>query len=140
MKRKILLWTVFVSYLLVLLCITVFRSGFGSYSLFSGTIVWVPFVSLFEILQRDAAHFIYLFAGNLIWFVPFGLLLPPLTGCRAVTVLLAFLLSLVIETLQFVFGTGVSEVEDFILNTLGAAVGYSLYLGLRHLRANRKEG
>ena len=38
-----------------------------------------------------------------------------------------------IEVSQYVFGTGVSEVEDLILNTAGTAVGYLIYLGGRKL-------
>ena len=34
-----------------------------------------------------------------------------------------FLLSFLIETMQFVFGTGYSEPDDLILNTLGAWLG-----------------
>ena len=35
----------------------------------------------------------------------------------------AFALSVLIETLQYLLGSGVTEVEDVILNTLGAALG-----------------
>jgi glycopeptide antibiotics resistance protein len=122
------LWALFILYLLLLLRITVFRSSFGSYPLFShGQILWVPFVSLWKIYQNSVSYFLYLFLGNLIWFVPFGILYPLLTGKGARTIIYCFLLSLLIETLQYVFGTGVSEVEDLILNTLGGAIGYGIF-------------
>jgi glycopeptide antibiotics resistance protein len=122
------LWGFFILYLLLLLRITVFRSSFGSYPLFShGQILWVPFVSLWKIYQNSVSCFLYLFIGNLVWFVPFGFLLPALTKNRARTIFYCFLLSLLIESLQYVFGTGVSEVEDLILNTLGGAIGYGFY-------------
>jgi glycopeptide antibiotics resistance protein len=122
------LWVLFILYLLLLLRITVFRSSFGSYPLFShGQILWVPFVSLWKIYQNSVSYFLYLFLGNLIWFVPFGILYPLLTGKGARTIFYCFLLSLLIETLQYVFGTGVSEVEDLILNTLGGAIGYGIF-------------
>lgn len=138
-RKKLLLWALFILYLAILLRITVFRSRFGSFNLFSGTIVWIPFVELFgRTLQTSFFQFVYLFIGNLIWFVPFGLLLPLLTRRRSSTILLGFFLSLCIEILQFIFGTGVSEVEDLILNTLGTAIGYGLYLLLR--RVNGRKG
>lgn len=133
--KKFLLWALFILYLVALLKITVFRDDFGQYNLCSGTIVWVPFVELFgQILHTSFSRFVYLFIGNLIWFVPFGLLLPLLTRRRSSTLLLGFFLSLCIESLQFIFGTGVSEVEDLILNTSGTAIGYGLYLLLRRAK------
>ena len=39
-------------------------------------------------------------------------------------VLVGFILSLIIETAQFVLGSGISELDDLILNTLGALPGY----------------
>lgn len=130
MKRpaRVLLWALFLLYLAVLLRITVFRSDFGSHPLFAdGTVIWVPFVGLWEILQNSVSYFLYLFVGNLIWFVPFGLLVPLLTRrSPGQTVLLGFALSLLIEGMQFIFGTGFTEVEDLILNTLGTAIGCGL--------------
>lgn len=125
---KVLLWVLFLLYLAVLLRITVFRTDFGSHPLFAdGTVIWVPFVSLWDILQNSVPYFIYLFVGNLIWFVPFGLLIPLLTRrSSGQTILLGFALSLLIEGMQFIFGTGFTEVEDLILNTLGTAIGCCL--------------
>lgn len=138
MKRpiKLALWAVFALYLGVLLRITVFRGDFGTHPLFTdGEIIWIPFVGLYETLCSSIPYFLYLFVGNLIWFVPFGFLWPLLTGCKKWTILLVFLLSLVIETAQFVFGTGYSEVEDLILNTIGGGIGYGTYLLVEnHLR------
>lgn len=130
---KPLLWALLLVYLGVLLRITVFRSDFLAHPLFrDGQVLWVPFVSLYRILRNSIPYFIYLFVGNLIWFVPLGLLLPVLTGCGKKVIGWGFLLSLLIECCQFIFGTGVTEVEDLILNTAGAAMGYGLYrIGLR---------
>ena len=59
--------------------------------------------------------------------VPFGFGLPALTPLRRAVVPLCFLGSLLIEALQWAFGTGVPQVEDILLNTLGAALGYALF-------------
>ena len=71
--------------------------------------------------------FVFLFVGNVACFVPFGFGLPALTPLRRSVVPLCFLGSLLIEALQWAFGTGVPQVEDVILNTLGAALGYALF-------------
>ena len=128
-SRDKLLWAVFVLYILILLRITVFRSDFGTHPLFrDGQILWVPFVSLIRILKNSLSYFIYLFVGNLIWFVPFSFLFPVLVKRGKQVILYGLLLSLLIEICQFIFGTGVTEVEDLILNTAGTAIGYVVYI------------
>ena len=142
MKRstKGILWVVFLLYLGVLLKITVFRSSFGSYSLCShGQIELIPFVGLIQIFHNSVRVFLYLFVGNLIWFVPLGILLPLLAKVQRSTILWGFLLSLYIEVSQYIFGTGVSEVEDLILNTTGTAIGYGLFLLLRKVWFGHKK-
>lgn len=142
MKRstKGILWVVFLLYLGVLLKITVFRSSFGSYPLCShGQIELIPFVGLIQIFHNSVRVFLYLFVGNLIWFVPLGILLPLLTKVQRSTILWGFLLSLYIEVSQYIFGTGVSEVEDLILNTAGTAIGYGLFRLLRKVWRGRKK-
>ena len=62
-----------------------------------------------------------------------GVMLPVLTKARKATILWGLGLSLYIEVIQYVFGTGVSEVEDLILNTAGTGIGYLVYLGGRRL-------
>ena len=142
MKRstKGILWVVFLLYLGVLLKITVFRSSFGSYPLCShGQIELIPCVGLIQIFHNSVRVFLYLFVGNLIWFVPLGILLPLLTKVQRSTILWGFLLSLYIEVSQYIFGTGVSEVEDLILNTAGTVIGYGLFLLLRKVWRRRKK-
>lgn len=139
MKRKYWLWALFVLYLAVLLRITVFRSGFGSYALFShGRLsTYPPFVWLFRTLYTDPFAFAVEFVGNLVWFIPFGFLLPMLTKNRNMTILWTLALSVLIETAQFAFGVGCSDPTDLILNTAGGAMGYGLFLLLRKPSARR---
>lgn len=46
-------------------------------------------------------------------------------GCLWKAALWGFLLSLFVETGQFVLGSGISELDDLILNTVGAVLGYA---------------
>ena len=75
--------------------------------------------------QGKFFHFIYLFAGNILCFLPFGAYCYRLNGSNSVlkSVFYGFLLSAMIETLQFILGTGVSELDDLILNTFGVWIG-----------------
>jgi glycopeptide antibiotics resistance protein len=71
-------------------------------------------------------------AGNVIGFMPFGALWPLLQiGDRKAgfwkTALLGMELSLFIEIAQLVLRAGSCDVDDVILNTLGACMGYGLY-------------
>jgi glycopeptide antibiotics resistance protein len=73
--------------------------------------------------------FLINFVGNIVMFIPIGILLPLLwkkydRAWR--TVGIGFLLSLIIEILQLPQMRS-SDVDDLWLNTLGACIGYVLY-------------
>lgn len=124
---KIILWLLFAAYLAVLFRITVFRDGCFSNGLCSGTVEWVPFLYLLHLLQIGYwKYFVYLFVGNLIWFMPLGCFIRCKGGHFWQTVLAGFLLSVFIETLQFILGSGVTQTEDVILNTCGAMLAYGV--------------
>ena len=128
MKRKTIWWIAMVIYLIVILRITVFRSGFSLDNLFGGTFNLSLFAEYLRFAQNGSWRvFIYYFVGNIICFIPFGALLYRNNKTSKVGVLvLSVLLSATIEILQFVFGTGVTEIDDVILNTCGSMFGYYL--------------
>lgn len=69
-------------------------------------------------------------AGNIALFIPFGFLFPLLfrnMGSFGTVLLAAFFLSLFFEVFQFITKIGQFDVDDLILNTLGAIVGYILF-------------
>ena len=137
MQKRWWLHILFVCYLSVLLKITVFRSGFGTHGFCTdGPINLRLFEEYVPLIQtHDWDRFIYLFVGNIIWFVPLGMYIryrKPQTGIMR-AVIFGLLLSLCIEIMQYLFGTGVSELDDLFLNTLGAALG-----GL--IRVKKREG
>ena len=70
-------------------------------------------------------------AGNIAVFIPFGLLAPLVKSDRkrgaAFVTALGFLISMAVEVIQLVTGFGAFDVDDLILNTLGAVIGYILY-------------
>lgn len=125
--RKICQGAILLTYIAVLLRITVFRSGFSLMHLMqNGTINMTLFQDYIPLIQNGRWFlFLYLFVGNIIWFVPLGGMLLASGKVRRVrtAVLWGLALSLSIETMQFIFGTGVSELDDLVLNTLGAWAG-----------------
>lgn len=69
--------------------------------------------------------------GNIIMFIPIGVMLPLLWRKFSVgrTVLAGFLISLFIETVQLTLDRS-SDIDDLWLNTTGALIGYGIYKAL----------
>lgn len=94
---------------------------------------FIPFLSFYVlyttpyISYRVLVPFCVNLFGNLALFFPWGVLLPML-GKRFKSAKPFFLLTamviICVELMQLVFRVGTCDVEDFILNMLGAAIGY----------------
>lgn len=127
----------FALYLLILFRITVFRSGWCNNGFLEGEIDWIPFQQVFDyLLDGDWFSFVYLFFGNILWFVPFGLYLGYKGQGIWKVALWTFFLSFSIESLQFVFSSGFSEIEDLLLNTFGGVVGSLLHRAIIQVKTS----
>ncbi|APT19018.1 hypothetical protein FC62_GL000407 [Amylolactobacillus amylotrophicus DSM 20534] len=139
-RRKI--WSelavwLFVFYIMLLLALTVFRGTYFPWQLrfyFDRPLTQINFNFLSETLKltRGASllDFIYNLFGNIFWFVPFGFLFPQVFRWfnRAWrTILAGGLFSLLIESLQLVLYTGVSDLDDVFFNLIGTLIGYVLF-------------
>jgi len=124
-KKRAILTTLFVAYILIVLNLTIVRWGFR-YD--ERQLNLIPFVKLITTFKKAGiSEFLRLFLGNMGWFFPFGFLLPTIMEKekRGFTVIFSgFIFSLSIEIIQFFTRKGVAELDDVILNTLGTAVGY----------------
>lgn len=68
--------------------------------------------------------------GNIVGFIPFGMLLPLLFRRKPyflLTVIYGFLFSLALELAQWFMAVGSFDVDDLFLNTVGVIVGYLLF-------------
>lgn len=66
--------------------------------------------------------------GNVAVFVPFGIALPYLLKLRLMRFLVIFMSALVtLELLQLVLHRGSFDIDDVLLNTIGAMMGYMSY-------------
>lgn len=79
--------------------------------------------------------FIYNSFGNILCFLPFGILVPLVFNKKQTFVRVAgagILFSILIESLQFLLATGISDIDDVFFNTLGTLLGYGIFsLGCR---------
>ena len=124
---KKLLTAAAVIWFAVLLRLTVFRNGCFTHGLFSGRIELHAFSFYLRLVRAgNWKYFIYLFFGNVLWFAPAGFMVRMWRGRFRAALLAGFLLSLLVEAGQFILGSGVSELDDLILNTLGACLGYAV--------------
>ena len=113
-----------VFYLAALLEITVIRGGVDWANFFGDLRLaprWSPFVTTISEFRGGAWQFIYHAGGNMMWFVPLGIMLSRKPVWQAL--IAGMLFSAAIEALQWVFMTGVTDVDDVILNALGALCG-----------------
>ena len=145
---KINLWIFFALYLILLITLTFFdpmwgRNGFNSFSwtkeyldvYLNNSVNLIPFKTiigyakdLFTSLLDTSTIFLNLF-GNLVCLMPLALFIPILFNKIDNTK--KFLISILcvtlgIELIQFITFTGTCDIDDIILNTLGAYIMYKI--------------
>ena len=95
----------------------------------------IPLVHLFE--YGSVSDIIWNVVGNTALFIPSGIRLPvvykKLNGFWKV-VAAGALISLCIEFLQLPFVSRASDIDDLLMNTLGVAAGYGIYVFFRRLK------
>lgn len=101
----------------------------------------IPFIEIrrFWIYREQLGVFAVVtnLLGNVIGFIPYGFILPVIARkCRSgfFIILSGFGISLLVETIQLITKVGCFDVDDLILNTLGAALGYLAFAVCNYLR------
>lgn len=104
----------------------------------------VPFVEIRRFWKyRDQLGNFAVFSnifGNVVGFLPWGFILPIIFRRmdRAFLIFLSgFLLSLTVEVIQLISKVGCFDVDDLILNTLGAVLGYVFFVICNHIRRKK---
>lgn len=131
------LWImVFISYLVVLVYFLFFSERYGR-TIGSGEYHYN--LQLFKEIKRFYKYrqalgvesvVVNLF-GNIFAFSPLGFFLPCINKkykSLLSVILLGFGFSLTIELLQLITRAGIFDIDDLFMNTLGAAIGYIIYL------------
>lgn len=127
---------IFVTYIILLVHLTVLRYDWQwwhadiSFTRSLSEISLVPLVDTLKLRNGSTFSYWYNFFGNVVWFMPFGMMVPYLfrmKGAFFITLFWGLLFSISIETLQFYLETGVSHIDDVIFNGAGVVLGYLLY-------------
>lgn len=106
---------------------------FFDFSVWYLNVNFIPFKTIVFYLNGDRVNLdvsVNNLVGNLILLLPLGLLLPFMfKRCQKLSsvVAIAFITSLLIEVIQFVLQIGMADIDDVILNSLGAILGYIFY-------------
>ncbi len=90
----------------------------------------IPFSSIVAGVRRGGWLLTVNIFGNVVAFTPLGMLLPlwnaRLSAARQIFVI-SLITSTAIEVLQWGFMQRVADIDDIVLNVLGALVGYCCY-------------
>ncbi len=137
-----LLFAAFIIYILLLCYLLFFAESFGRGHIPEGydKVNLVPFREIQRFIMKwktvGAVSALLNTLGNIIGFIPYGIFIPILFK-RAdgflKLLLIGFLSSLAIETIQLIFDVGVFDVDDLMLNTLGTISGYGLYIAAKKM-------
>lgn len=149
--KKINIWKIlFAVYLLTVLKVIVFKYPYQELRLIAiswqkgdilrglGTANFMPFRTIkMYIDYAYKLNSVENLAGNVLVFVPFGMLFPLVAreGERFFVMFLnAFVFVLGIEVFQLFSAFGAFDVDDILLNCLGAAFGFGIYRLARYWR------
>ncbi|MCM3742484.1 VanZ family protein [Oceanobacillus luteolus] len=142
---KVFLWLVFVLYIAVLIKVILIKYMPISYlvqnlelGLNHFQMNFVPFATIINYIVSDTFTVsVQNILGNIVIFMPFGFLLPILISRfqKFITILLvSFCFSLTFEIIQLLFPIlGSFDVDDLILNTLGALLGFMFFTLIKRL-------
>jgi glycopeptide antibiotics resistance protein len=123
MKRRIILATVLAIYIVFILDLALFRFPANN-----PQTNWVPFRSMIGDWQFGGWTLIINFLGNIVAFLPMGLLPPHIRIRRTAlwqVAVFSLSISFAIEAAQYVSGRRVPDVDDLILNTVGGMLGWA---------------
>lgn len=132
-KFTVLTGILFLVYLAIILRLLIFRDSAAI--LATARENFVPFKTIFNYLSNSPTLGIAIrnLLGNIMIFIPLGFFVPLL--CRSTkwkTVLvIGFIASLIMETVQGVFRVGIFDVDDILLNMFGTIFGYGTFVYLK---------
>lgn len=124
---KIILWSIFLIYSVIVLGATLVHRTSVMYESINLHI----FSSYIKVLNRFSLLELRNIILNILMFIPFGFMLPLLfRKCEKfyITYFLGLCMTISIEVLQLITNRGVFEIDDIMNNTLGCMIGYGIVM------------
>jgi glycopeptide antibiotics resistance protein len=135
-KSFILFGVFLISYIFLFLLIFLFKyvsplELFSPDRIYNRSVDVIPFYTIYSYLSGDVNPIIVMtnILGNIILFMPLGVYLQLLKKDKRISISMGivFLISLLVEMFQFIFGIGATDIDDIILNSLGGLIGILVY-------------
>lgn len=145
-KRQKLGWVLFLMYLCLLAYFMFFSESFGRTDTDRGyayNLVPLKEITRYFRYYRTLGMPLFLIniVGNMVAFMPFGFFLPIISRRSRKwynTVSFGLIFSLILETLQLIFKVGSFDVDDMLLNMVGAGLGFLVYRTVQRTRVKMR--
>ena len=145
-KRQKLGWVLFLMYLCLLAYFMFFSESFGRTDTDRGyayNLVPLKEITRYFRYYRTLGMPLFLIniVGNMVAFMPFGFFLPIISRRSRKwynTVSFGLIFSLILETLQLSFKVGSFDVDDMLLNMVGAGLGFLVYRTVQRTRVKMR--
>ncbi|WP_414838740.1 VanZ family protein [Carnobacterium sp. TMP28] len=127
----------FIFYIILLIHLTIFREehSIGNVRFNMQPLSAINLTPLTHTLKLTKGvtlfDYYYNFYGNILWFVPMGFVVAYLLNKKPYflkTLLTGFCFSFFIEMMQFFLGTGITDIDDLLFNTIGTIVGLICFM------------
>lgn len=134
-ERKLCLKLLLILYFLILIYFMFFSKKLGriiNLNTYRYNIIPFREILRFYMYREKLGFKVFLLniLGNILAFMPFGFLVPSLSnkkyGCNKIFIFALFI-STFLEILQLLLTVGSFDIDDIILNSFGAILGYSLF-------------
>ncbi|MEG1525360.1 MAG: VanZ family protein [Clostridia bacterium] len=138
LTRRLVSTMLLCGYGFIVMGLTVFSRAAGT----MGRVNLSLFFGYADAFETGSALAFQLIIFNILMFLPLGFLLPPLSkrlNSLFAVLLCALTFSLLIECTQYFSRTGIFELDDLFHNTLGAVLGYCIYVALTEKSLPRKK-
>lgn len=134
-KLRIVFFVLFIIYIITIVYFLIFSDMFGRTPNYDRNVNLVPFTEIKRFVTNwgtaiSNESFLFNIVGNVVAFMPFGMLLRWARNKRTgpwTAFAYSFLFTLLIETTQYITMLGVFDVDDIIMNTVGGMLGYLAY-------------
>lgn len=129
-KKLCVLIPIFVEYLFVVVCSTIICRGQQSFEF--AKLELEPFWTYKAVIQKVSGVSVWDIILNVVLFIPLGLLIKLIDSAFSFgkILIVSICCSLFIETNQYIFEKGITQMDDVIHNTLVGAIGWTLSYGI----------